>query len=256
MAKIIRDIFIGDFGISQHFGQHSKDYAKFGMVGHNGVDFKCPRETILIAGTQGLIKKVGYDGNGYGWFVQIWDNYQYLITIYAHLLKVDVSEGQWILAGHKIGTSNNTGNSTGAHLHFGAGDTNDKGERLNKNNGYHGWFDPLNKSRLKWLVGAPSTVEQAVRKANPGEVTQTVDVEIKTATIEPPKVVNEEATITVAPEPAAIVNEMRPAPPTPPIEGPFTIKDIMREQTHSYNFAAIYEILKKLLKKIFPKLSQ
>lgn len=167
MAKIIRDIYIGNYGVSQKWGVNAADYARFGMKGHNGIDFTCPQNTIVLAGHQGQVKKVAFDQNGYGWFVEIWDNYQYMMTIYAHLYSVAVPLGQWILAGQKIGMSNNSGNSTGPHLHFGVGDTDDKGNRVKQDDGFYGWYDPYDSSKIKWQITNPSTVEEAMRNAAP-----------------------------------------------------------------------------------------
>ena len=40
-------------------------------------------------------------------------------TVYAHLSKVNVSKGQWVSRGEKIGAMGHTGNAFGTHLHFG-----------------------------------------------------------------------------------------------------------------------------------------
>jgi len=260
MAKIIRDIFIGDFGLSQKFGENPKDYAKFGMLGHNGLDFKAPYNTTLIAGTQGRIQKVKYDPNGYGWFVELWDNYQYLVTLYAHLMSVEVKEGQWILAGQKIGTSNNTGNSTGPHLHFGAGDTNESGGRLNQNNGYYGWLNPVRSNWLKWAITNPSTVDEAVRNANPGAKKIEISVDIKPHVIE-----KEQPQETVLP---IIENPEEPKPdeiaaselPAEAISGPFTSNNyntgVFREATSKVLLLQLWDYVLGWLKKLQAKNSR
>ena len=40
------------------------------------------------------------------------------VTIYMHLTSADVSPGQYVSKGQKIGVMGSTGNSTGTHLHF------------------------------------------------------------------------------------------------------------------------------------------
>lgn len=89
----------------------------------------------IIAHTDGkVIKVVNYmtgtnkendrDGMGYGNYVMILHNAKYnnryVVTLYAHLAKVDsnILEGVYVKRGQRLGVMGNTGNSNGAHLHF------------------------------------------------------------------------------------------------------------------------------------------
>jgi murein DD-endopeptidase MepM/ murein hydrolase activator NlpD len=57
-------------------------------------------------------------------------------TVYGHLSRIDVREGQFVRAGQQIGLSGSTGCSSGPHLHFGV-------NRLtNTNNGQKTLIDP------------------------------------------------------------------------------------------------------------------
>jgi len=54
-------------------------------------------------------------------------------TLYAHLNKWYVSEGEWVAQKQEIGEVGNTGRSTGPHLHFSIyhnGDALDPGKYL------------------------------------------------------------------------------------------------------------------------------
>lgn len=54
---------------------------------------------------------------GYGNYVEV-SHGNGLVTLYAHLATVDVTVGEQLTAGQKIGNAGSTGNSTGPHLHF------------------------------------------------------------------------------------------------------------------------------------------
>ena len=60
---------------------------------------------------------VRYEGGGYGKYIVIRHN-NGLETIYGHLSKQLVTEGEEVRAGDVIGLGGNTGRSTGSHLHF------------------------------------------------------------------------------------------------------------------------------------------
>ena len=58
-----------------------------------------------------------YNG-GYGNYVEI-DHGRGLVSFYAHLKSFAVKAGAQVEQGQQIARSDNTGTSTGAHLHFG-----------------------------------------------------------------------------------------------------------------------------------------
>jgi murein DD-endopeptidase MepM/ murein hydrolase activator NlpD len=55
--------------------------------------------------------------SGYGNAIVV-DHGNGLATLYGHLSRFDVHQGQRVGAGDTIGAVGNTGNSTGPHLHF------------------------------------------------------------------------------------------------------------------------------------------
>ena len=65
----------------------------------------------------GRVRIVRYEGGGYGKYIVIRHN-NGLETIYGHLSKQLVTEGEEVRAGDVIGLGGNTGRSTGSHLHF------------------------------------------------------------------------------------------------------------------------------------------
>lgn len=143
MAKpILGDIFIGNFPQTQGFGENPQMYAKFGLNGHNGLDFGTPNGTQIVSATDGKVIEVGWDQYGYGNYVKVWDPVQLCACIYAHLDHSVVAVNQEVVRGQLLGLSDNTGNSTGPHLHFGYCRTDENGVRTNKDNGYSGYINP------------------------------------------------------------------------------------------------------------------
>jgi len=84
---------------------------------HKGIDLAAPNGTPVLAAGAGRVLHIMSSNSGYGNRVEI-DHGSGVITLYAHLGTIAVSEGQQIPAGTPIGTVGSTGTSTGNHLHF------------------------------------------------------------------------------------------------------------------------------------------
>jgi murein DD-endopeptidase MepM/ murein hydrolase activator NlpD len=83
---------------------------------HRGVDFGAPRGTPIKAMNRGrviLARNLFYDGN----IVTI-DHGQGLLSLYLHLSRIDVKEGDMVDSGQTIGLSGATGRVSGPHLHL------------------------------------------------------------------------------------------------------------------------------------------
>lgn len=86
--------------------------------GHNGCDLVAPLGSPLYAVQKGVVVKVmNFDISGYGKAVVI-DHGNGLSSLYAHLSKIEVSLGDILTQGQKIGEVGDTGNATGYHCHF------------------------------------------------------------------------------------------------------------------------------------------
>lgn len=82
---------------------------------HRGVDIAVPTGTTVYAAHDGTVTAAAYDSH-YGNYVVIEiDGYT---TKYAHMDSLSVSAGQTVEKGAVIGTTGNTGSSTGSHLHI------------------------------------------------------------------------------------------------------------------------------------------
>ncbi len=116
-------------------------YSKFSydgvaLRGHNGIDFLTPTGTQLYATDGGEVAQVGFEDGGFGNYILI--RHPWGESIYAHLASTAVTPGQVVGRGQFIGVSDNSGGSSGPHLHFAI--------RVNpyqRTDGWGGFTDPL-----------------------------------------------------------------------------------------------------------------
>lgn len=83
---------------------------------HRGLDIAVPTGTPVKATHEGTITVAAYDSY-YGNYVEITNSKGY-VTKYAHMDSLSVSVGQSVTTGTPLGTTGNTGSSTGSHLHI------------------------------------------------------------------------------------------------------------------------------------------
>jgi len=83
---------------------------------HGGVDYAAPTGTPVRVVGDGWVQFAGWQ-NGYGNVVQIAHGNDKQ-TLYAHLSRIDVKQGQRVEQGQRIGAVGATGWATGPHLHF------------------------------------------------------------------------------------------------------------------------------------------
>lgn len=132
--------------ITQVWGVNPNVYARFGLKGHNGVDYRVFNEAgnrattgPIYAAHNGVVVEALYDVNGYGYYLKIENDSEG--SIYGHLEKDSwekVGVGNYYDQGDYICHANNSGFSTGAHLHWGY-----YPKPRNRSNGYSGTIDPL-----------------------------------------------------------------------------------------------------------------
>lgn len=141
--------------VTQGFGGNLITYERFGIIGHNGIDYLAIHGQPVYATHDGTVVYAGMDSaegvgvvlrtnqeftyeNGYGFFK----------TVYWHLINnIPVRMGQSVKAGDIIGYADNTGYSTGNHLHFSLkpqikGENDWTWENIEQNNGFKGAIDP------------------------------------------------------------------------------------------------------------------
>jgi hypothetical protein len=83
---------------------------------HQGVDLDASLREDIYAAESGIVVKAG-QGRGYGKMVRI-RHANGFETVYAHMSRIRVKQGQHILKGEVVGKAGNTGTSSGVHLHF------------------------------------------------------------------------------------------------------------------------------------------
>lgn len=83
---------------------------------HPGVDISVPLGTEVRAMNAGRVRFAG-TMSGYGAVVWI-DHGSGLLTVYAHLSRIDVWTGQEVANRQVLGASGQSGNATAPHLHF------------------------------------------------------------------------------------------------------------------------------------------
>ena len=104
------------YHISSRFG-YRKDPFTGKSKRHSGIDFALMPGNAVYATGDGVVESVRHDFYGYGNQVLIDHGFGYK-TRYAHLKNIEVSEGMVLKRGEKIGTTGNSGRSSGPHLHY------------------------------------------------------------------------------------------------------------------------------------------
>lgn len=115
----MRKPFDGEYTRTQGFNDPccQASYKQFGMNGHNGLDFATPSGTRILAPHDGKVIESTLDATGYGIYVKIENSIEG--SVLAHLREARVGVGDGVKEGDLIGYSDNSGNSTGPHLHWG-----------------------------------------------------------------------------------------------------------------------------------------
>ncbi len=87
---------------------------------HTGIDLSARPGTPVYATGDGVVKKAGRSGDGYGGYgiVVMVDHGFGIQTLYAHLNSCTVRKGQKVKRGEQVGTVGSTGMASGPHLHY------------------------------------------------------------------------------------------------------------------------------------------
>ncbi|MDF1507680.1 peptidoglycan DD-metalloendopeptidase family protein [Robertmurraya sp. DFI.2.37] len=125
---------------------------------HKGIDIAGGLGTPIYVVDEGTVSRSYYSSSyGHVVFVKHPNNFE---TVYAHLRKRNVSEGQSVKQGDIIGEMGSTGRSSGVHLHF---EIHKKEWTVNKENS-------LNPVAILGEVGVGETVQAMVQQKEHVEV--------------------------------------------------------------------------------------
>lgn len=101
--------------ISLRFGEPGD--AGHGQARHTGLDLSAPAGTPVLAFELGTVVATGDEPDGYGRYILL-EHGDGRHSLYAHLRRMYVRDGERVEAGQFIGEVGSTGHSSGAHLHF------------------------------------------------------------------------------------------------------------------------------------------
>jgi len=102
--------------VTQVFGPSIHPFGRYWYL-HRGLDLAFLYGTPIVSTANGKVTKIDYNPNGFGLYIDIQHKYGFK-TRYAHLQRQLVELGQVVSQGDVIGTMGNSGQSTGAHLHY------------------------------------------------------------------------------------------------------------------------------------------
>jgi murein DD-endopeptidase MepM/ murein hydrolase activator NlpD len=117
---------------------------------HAGLDFSAPQGTPIYATANGVVRTAGNLANGYGNHVVINHGYGYE-TLYGHMYKIKVKNGEKVKRGEIIGWVGSTGKSTAPHCHY---EVHKNGTRLDPVYFFYNDLSPEQFNRLLKLAAS------------------------------------------------------------------------------------------------------
>lgn len=122
---------------------------------HAGMDFAAPTGTPIYATGDGVIERIQNLRGGYGNNILINHGFGYQ-TLYGHMDKMSVKEGEKVQRGQQIGTVGNTGKSTGPHCHY---EVHKDGRVMNPQ---HYYFKDLTAEQFEQMVAISENIGQTL----------------------------------------------------------------------------------------------
>ena len=95
----------------------SRNFTQFFWYGHPGLDIALAEGSPVYASDTGTVTFAGWNIYGFGNLIVV-NHGNGAETFYGHLSGINVIPGQIVYQGNVIGTTGNTGRSSGPHIHF------------------------------------------------------------------------------------------------------------------------------------------
>ena len=138
------------FVLNQAWGILNASYNQFGFTRHNGIDMPIPFDKAVWCPVRVRVHAIGYNPTGSGNYVQCitmnkWEVGGvscYVLFVFMHNQEVLVKVGDILDVGDQLSIPDNTGFSTGPHIHAGFYRLNDDFTFMDKNDA-NGSFDPM-----------------------------------------------------------------------------------------------------------------
>lgn len=111
----VRPIIVGTGTFVYPVG--SRNFTQYFWYGHRGIDIALPEGSAVFASDTGTVTFAGWNVYGFGNLIVVNHGNGYE-TFYGHLSGINVVPGQIVYQGNLIGSTGNTGNSSGPHIHF------------------------------------------------------------------------------------------------------------------------------------------
>ena len=106
----------GDYVLSSKYGIRTHPISGT-IKTHYGIDLAAPSGKTVYAAASGMVSRVVFSDKGYGNHIIIKHRFGFE-SLYGHLQKVLVVEGQKVKQHELIATVGSSGNATGYHLHY------------------------------------------------------------------------------------------------------------------------------------------
>lgn len=115
--ELILPIKKDSFIISSYFGQRRNPFSGE-IKNHNGIDLAANEGTPVYAVKNSDDSLCVYGDETFGNYIILSHENNTLMSVYAHLSKIEIKNKQMVKKGDLIGYVGTTGKSTGPHLHF------------------------------------------------------------------------------------------------------------------------------------------
>jgi murein DD-endopeptidase MepM/ murein hydrolase activator NlpD len=104
-----------EYRLTSGYGPRYDPFTGRGAM-HSGLDMAAFDRAPVVSTSPGVVEFAGVK-SGYGYVVDI-DHGHGFKTRYAHLSDIQVSRGERVAIGQRVGSMGSTGRSTGTHLHY------------------------------------------------------------------------------------------------------------------------------------------